>query len=156
MKLFVLRHAEAVSEAPNDGERQLTEKGIKQAKAVGRFLSNLEMIPELILSSPLIRARETAEIVAAQFSRAILVRLVDELRPGMRLEQALALLAQEAARPAVMLVGHEPDLSEFCAGLIGAVSESIHLRKAGLVRISLPEMKPGKGVLEFLLPVKML
>jgi phosphohistidine phosphatase SixA len=55
-----------------------------------------------------------------------------------------------------MLVGHEPDLSEFIAASIGGGSESIRLRKAGLAKLTLPEAKPGAGTLDFLLTPKLL
>ncbi len=156
MNLLVLRHAEAVPQAATDAERGLTEKGAKQAKTVGRFCAKEGIIPDVILSSPLIRARDTAQIVASCLEGKKLVRLEEGLRPGMNTERGLALLRKEAANSMVMLVGHEPDLSGFCASLLSAGDQTIHLRKAGLVMLSLAELKAGTGVLEFLLPVKFL
>ncbi len=156
MNLLVLRHAEAVPHAATDAERGLTEKGAKQAKTVGRFCVSQGLIPGLIFSSPLVRARDTAQIVASCLEGRNPVRLAEELRPGMTPERGLGLLRKESPHTTIMLVGHEPDLTRFCANLLGAEEQAIHLRKAGLVSMSLAELKAGTAILEFLLPVKFL
>jgi phosphohistidine phosphatase len=155
MNVFILRHAEAAQQGASDADRPLTDKGVKQAKTVGRFCAEHDIKPYLIISSPLLRARDTAQIVAGSLKGKVEIKIDDSLRPGMDTERGLALLEKQSVN-AVMLVGHEPDLSAFCAALLGAKNEAIHLRKAGLVEIDLTEFKPAGGTLEFLLPVKFL
>ena len=156
MNLFLLRHAEAVPEASSDAERPLTERGAKQARTVGRFCRNHEILPELVLSSPLVRALETARIVACALDLAERLKIEDFLKPGMNIESAISLLEKYGDRTSVMIVGHEPDLGELASALLGSNKESLHIRKATLLRLSLPKLKPGTGTLEFLLPVKFL
>jgi phosphohistidine phosphatase len=156
MNLFILRHAEAVPEASSDAERPLTERGTKQAKAVGRFCRDHEILPELVLSSPLVRAHETARVVAVALELVERLKIVDFLKPAMGVETVISSLEKYADRTSIMLVGHEPDLSELASVLLGSGTESLHIRKGTLLRLSLPKLKPGAGTLEFLLPVKLL
>jgi|SRR5215471_8968539 len=156
MNLFILRHAEAVAEASSDAERPLTERGMKQAKAVGRFCCDHEILPELVLSSPLVRALETARVVADALEVADRLKIEGFLKPAMGVEAVISSLEKYADRTSIMLVGHEPDLSELASVLLGSGTESLHIRKGTLLRLSLPILKPGAGTLEFLLPVKLL
>ena len=78
------------------------------------------------------------------------------LSAGMSPEQAFVHLSKFSDPGPLMLVGHEPDFSEFIAAAIGAASESIRLRKAGFAKLTLPETKPGVGTLDFLLTPKLL
>ena len=156
MNLFLLRHAEAIPETASDAERPLTERGTKQAKAVGRFCRDHEILPELVLSSPLVRALETARAVAGALDLVDRLKTVDFLKPGMGVESAISSLEKYWDRASVMMVGHEPDLSDLASALLGSGRDSLHLRKAALLRLSLPKLKPGSGTLEFLLPVKFL
>jgi phosphohistidine phosphatase len=156
MNLFILRHAEAVQQAASDAERALTEKGVKQAKTVGRFCAEQGIKPDVILASPLVRARDTALLVACGLEAKNRVQIDDALRPGMDMARGLEVLQARGDCDNVMIVGHEPDLSAFCAGLLGAKAETVHLRKAGLAKLSLPELTAGAATLEFLLPVKFL
>lgn len=156
MNLFLLRHAEAVPEASSDAERPLTERGAKQARAVGRFCRDHGILPDLVLSSPLVRARETARVVAGALQLVERVKIEDFLKPGMSVETAISSLEKYGDRTSIMMVGHEPDLGELASALLGSGKESVHIRKATLLRLSLPKLKPGGGTLEFLLPVKLL
>ena len=156
MNLFLLRHAEAIPEAASDAERPLTERGTKQAKSVGRFCRDHEILPELVLSSPLVRALETARAVAGALDLVDRLKTVDFLKPGMGVESAISSLEKYWDRASVMMVGHEPDLSDLASALLGSGRDILHLRKAALLRLSLPKLKPGSGTLEFLLPVKFL
>jgi phosphohistidine phosphatase len=166
MQLFLLRHAEADPDAASDEERALTEKGSNQAESVGKFCLAHEFVPGMILSSPLTRAEETARLVARELDRPKLVKIADFLRAGMTVEQAFSgireclidLMKREkySEKVSIMLVGHEPDFSDLAGALIGGRSGSVHFRKATLMGVSLQELKPGAGTIEFLLPVKCL
>ena len=153
--LYILRHAEAEPDARTDAERALTSKGRDQAKAVGRFCLQRQIIPVVILTSPLVRAQQTAKLVWKELGEEAKLETAPFLSAGMNPETAFAQLAKLSGLGALMLVGHEPDFSEFIAAAIGSGSESIHLRKAGLAKLTLPEAKPGVGSLEFLLTPKL-
>ena len=156
LTLYILRHAEAEPEARTDAERALTSKGRDQAKAVGRFCSEHEIYPVLILTSPLVRAQQTAKLVCKELGETTKLETAEFLSAGMDPERAFAHLNKFSDPGPLMLVGHEPDLSEFIAASIGGASESIRLRKAGLAKLTLPETKPGVGTLDFLLTPKLL
>jgi phosphohistidine phosphatase len=156
LTLYILRHAEAEPEARTDAERALTSKGRDQAKAVGRFCCEHEIYPALILTSPLVRAQQTAKLVSKELGEKTKLETAEFLSAGMNPEQAFTHLNKFSDHGSLMLVGHEPDFSEFIAASIGGVSESIRLRKAGLAKLTLPETKPGVGTLDFLLTPKLL
>ena len=80
MQLFLLRHAEAESDAASDEVRALTAKGTKQAEAIGKFCLEHDFVPEIILSSPLKRAEETARLVARELNLPKLVQIAQFLR----------------------------------------------------------------------------
>ena len=144
MTLFLLRHADADTEAKTDSTRQLSEKGIAQAKKVARFCETHALLPELILTSPILRADETAKIVATHLRVEILT--APWLACGMHPERALDELHAYTRFERVMLVGHEPDFSLLAAHLLGLPGESlIHVRKASLLHFDLPMLR-GPGV----------
>ena len=166
MQLFLLRHAEAESEAASDEMRTLTAKGSGQAESIGKFCLRHDVIPDLILSSPLIRAKETAHVVARELDLAQQVQTAEFLRAGFTAEQAFAglrevlggLMKREKLpeKMKIMLVGHEPDFSDLAGVIIGGRATSVHFRKATLMGMTLQELKPGEGTIEFLIPVKCL
>ena len=90
MQLFLLRHAEAEPDAANDEARTLTAKGSKQAESIGKFCREHCFVPEMILSSPLTRAKETARLVARELDLPKLVRIEEFLRAGMNAERAFS------------------------------------------------------------------
>jgi phosphohistidine phosphatase len=156
LTLYILRHAEAEPETRTDAERALTPKGRDQAKAVGRFCCEHEIYPALIVTSPLVRAQQTAKLVCKELGENTKLETAEFLSAGMNPERAFAHLNKFSDPGPLMLVGHEPDLSEFIAASIGGIPESVRLRKAGLAKLTLPETKPGVGTLDFLLTPKLL
>ncbi|HKM58736.1 MAG TPA: phosphohistidine phosphatase SixA [Chthoniobacterales bacterium] len=156
MQLFLLRHAEAEPQAANDEARALTDKGKKQAANVGRFCAAHEIIPEIILSSPLVRAHQTAKSVAYELGLSKPVQIEKFLAVGMTPESAFSGLEKYSGKATIMLVGHEPDFSRLAGVLIGGQPESVHFRKATLLSVSLQNLKPGAGTIEFLVPVRCL
>ncbi len=90
MQLFLLRHAEAEPDAANDEKRALTAKGSKQAESIGKFCLEHGFVPEMILSSPLTRAEETARLVARELNLPKLVQIEEFLRAGMTAERAFS------------------------------------------------------------------
>jgi phosphohistidine phosphatase len=151
IELYLLRHADAGDPETfqgDDAQRPLSDKGRRQASSLGRFLSRRGFRPDAVVSSPKMRARQTAELVAAAL--ATKVTLDDRLGSLASLEQ-LSDLVTEAALRRLVLVGHDPDLSELAAELTGA--RALPLKKGGLVRIdaALP-LRAGTGVTCWLLP----
>jgi len=112
--------------------------------------------PDLILTSPVVRARETAEIVSRLLGKIDLTE-VPWAACGMDPDRALAELGAYSRFKSILLVGHEPDFSALIAALIGLPqSSSVQVGKASLGCINLPRLQFGSGILQFLLPVKYL
>lgn len=156
MRLYFLRHgiAEDAHGTMTDEERALTDEGRSQVQQVARAMQRLGIKPDLVLSSPLTRARATAEIVASVLAAPI--EHSPELRPGCILEQLQRLL-RRYDHETMLLVGHEPDFSALAARLINADERGIILRKAGLIRIEIDgRPQAGRGRLAALLTPKML
>jgi phosphohistidine phosphatase len=163
VELLLLRHAiaEARSGAVPDAGRALTARGRERGRAVLAALANRDLRAGRLLSSPLRRARETAELaVSAGLSPSL--ELAEALAPGGDALAALpawleGLEAPPGEMPRLLLVGHEPDLSALAARLIGAPPASLELRKAGLALLRLPRSAaPGQAVLRLLLSPRLL
>jgi phosphohistidine phosphatase len=153
MHVYVLRHADAEPHAASDAERRLTPKGEVQAAQVARFCESHGVKPDVILSSPLRRAQQTAKVVAAKLDATLLT--ADWLACGAEPEDVVAKLAGHRKASAVMLVGHEPDLGRLVAYLVGTRhGEAFHIRKASLTALELHAHREGGARLEFSLPVK--
>jgi phosphohistidine phosphatase len=157
MKLYVMRHGPAEDQATSgvDADRALTPSGRSRVQAVAETLTLLGEEPLLIVTSPLVRAVQTAEIVA------LVTKLGDrdgslEVRRGIApggdgAALAHALVAE--GRKRVMLVGHEPDLSELVSALVGSFGRGFD--KAMVVGVQLPSAA-GRGRLRFVLDPKTL
>jgi phosphohistidine phosphatase len=155
MELYFLRHGIAADRGPEgsgDAGRPLTEEGIIKMERAVRALPRIEVIPDALISSPLVRARETADIVARHLK--LDMRIDDALSPGCSLERLLPLLKPYATAQQVMVVGHEPDFSEMIAALTGG--SRVVLKKGGLARVDLYDLETGYGVLMCLLPPRVL
>lgn len=156
MVAYFLRHADAEPRTSSDHERKLTPKGLEQAEKVGKFLVRCGLLPEMILTSPLVRARQTAKIVGEKLGEAEVTQ-VDWLACGMTAETCLMELKARQGAPSVLLVGHEPDFSEAIAATLGlSDSAAIKVRKAALTGIELSNFQAGQGELHFLVPVRLM
>jgi phosphohistidine phosphatase len=155
MLITFLRHAEAEGHASSDFDRRLTTKGIEQAVKAGKFCSRSGLVPDVILSSPVIRARQTAEIVAKAVG--VDVDVVEWLACGMEPEDCLKQLSGLAEVGSILLVGHEPDFSEAIAHLIGLPEHSaLKVRKATLTAVEIVDFHAGCGQLQFFVPVRLM
>ena len=152
MRIVFVRHATAEDGGPSlpDWDRALTPEGRAEAPLVSNALQALELQPDLVLSSPLVRAYQTAEIIAPVLGCTVMV--ADELQPGHgTLDNLQQVLARHTAGT-VMLVGHEPDLSALAARLCNADERGILLKKAGLIRVDIEgRIQAGRGRLVWLL-----
>lgn len=150
MILYFLRHATASREAATDAQRELTKEGRHEARAAGRALHRLGGRPNALWSSPLVRARQTAEIFAEALPRSLSVEIKKELENSTPTAELLALLKPLPADSEVVLVGHMPSLSEHLAVLLGATTpENFPLDKGGIACLRLDELRLGKAVLRF-------
>ena len=155
MRLYLLRHADADTKAPTDDERTLSEKGAAQALRVAEFCAAHALKPDAILASPLPRAQQTAAAISGKFGMDFTT--VRWLACGAVPATVLGHLAEMHQCAAVMLVGHEPDLSRFVAHLLGAGrGDAIHIRKASLTAIEIQAFRAGGGWLDFSVPVKLM
>lgn len=158
MDLYFLRHAIAVDrDAPgfkNDFDRPLTPDGEQKLRRVTKAMRNLQLTFDLVLSSPYVRARETAEIVASTLSLRKKLEFRDSLGvDGNPRELIVEVGGLEPAPASLLLVGHEPYLSSLISLLVtGASRSSFGLKKAGLCRLSVESLKIGRCArLEWLL-----
>jgi phosphohistidine phosphatase len=133
MKLCFLRHGEA--DWPNwtkpDDERPLTERGRREMKRVAKFLERLKLVPDAILTSPLPRASQTADIVGKRLG--IELQTEPALAHGFNIERLRRLLAKRNAE-CVMIVGHEPEFSEVIEELTGG---KVKISKAGVALLEI-------------------
>jgi phosphohistidine phosphatase len=152
MQIFFLRHANAGEPKLNpakDDKRPLDKLGIEQSHDVGRALASLNITVDAIISSPLRRATQTAAAVANEIDHEDKVVTDDALRPGASYEQFQDLLRRYSRKDAIMVVGHNPTMTEFLNKLIGATS-SVELKKGAVARVE----KEGRksAVLKWCIP----
>ncbi|HEV2110717.1 MAG TPA: histidine phosphatase family protein [Gammaproteobacteria bacterium] len=160
-QVFVIRHAEAedaveaIHAGRQDRERRLTESGKRDMrKGVAGLAELVEELP-LVLTSPLTRAVQTAELLQAVFPKAELRRHAF-LAPG---SDPAALLKSIANRPGpVALVGHEPDLSQWIGYMCTGTGRSVvRMKKASVCRLDMPDQPiPGEACIAWLLTLKQL
>jgi phosphohistidine phosphatase len=150
-QLHLLRHAHAgdpMKWKGPDAARPLSEKGRLQAERLGRFLADSGFEPDAILSSPKLRALETARLVAAPLGLEVLE--VEALAGPLDIETVEALLSEAGDPRRPVLVGHDPDFSDLAAELTGIAE--LPIPKGTLVRIDLSRpIRPGQGMLRWLL-----
>lgn len=158
-ELYLVRHAIAAERGddwPDDTKRPLTADGVSRFRAVVEGLVWFGVELDEIYSSPLVRARQTADLLSAGLAHRPAVRTLDELAPAYEPAQVLTALARRVKRRRVALVGHEPDLGELAAALIGA-QRALPFRKGGVCRIDVDRLgASAAGSLIWFLPPKVL
>lgn len=156
MVVYFLRHAEAEPAAGSDFERKLTVKGLEQAEKVGKFLVRYGLLPDAIITSPVVRAKQTAKIVAKRLGGPGLVEGA-WLACGMTAQTCIEELQNYSKMDSVVLVGHEPDFSEAIASLIGLPSpDALNIRKSSLTGVDMAGLAAGEGRLQLLVPVRLM
>ena len=155
VRVHLLRHAhagDAFHWIGDDDLRPLTKKGRRQCERLGAFLEAQGVRPDVIVSSPKVRAQQTAEIVAAKLGMT--VRTDRRLGEGFGKREMWALLDETGAREP-MFVGHDPDLSMLLAYLIDTAG--IAMKKAALATVDLhTKLGDGEGNLRWLVPPDLL
>ncbi|HZV80602.1 MAG TPA: phosphohistidine phosphatase SixA [Geobacteraceae bacterium] len=152
MYLYIIRHAEAIERIPggNDEIRALTSRGRDRFRRVGATLKNLGIVPDLIATSPLIRAVQTAEILASSISSTCEMIIVPDLAAGFSLPQLQDFLSSHANCRHVAIVGHEPALGLLTRELLGS-AVILSFKKGATLCLELdPTHPPLAGNLQWL------
>ena len=162
MKLYILRHGDAGQNGdpayPNDDLRPLSQKGMQRTRSLAHALRGMEIEFDEIISSPLKRARQTAEIIERGVLFKGRLELSAHLSPTGDMEKLMTQLAGIHPEPdSVLIVGHEPYLSALISLLcIGGGGLPVTMRKGGLCRLEVESPRAGKcATLEWLLTPRM-
>jgi phosphohistidine phosphatase len=155
LTVVLVRHAIAEERRPGlrDAARRLTPEGRDKLEQAARGLKRLGVVPDRILTSPLVRAAETAEVLAEVLAPDLRPETFGPLAPGQAPQEVRDALPEDART--VVLVGHEPDLGELASWLLTGSTDGMRLpfRKAGAAAIELEE---GEGTLRWMLAPKQL
>jgi phosphohistidine phosphatase len=157
MNLYIIRHAIAVDEGlpeyGDDSQRPLTDKGKKKMRQIAKGLRTLGVDFDLVLSSPYLRAKETAEILADVFKVKEDVALSDNLTPMGDPDLLISEMNEKYRANSVALVGHEPQLTSLIGLLVSEnAGMDISLKKGGVCRLSVDDLHHiRKATLEWLI-----
>jgi phosphohistidine phosphatase len=158
-QLFLIRHgvAEERGDAwPDDAKRPLSEDGIERFRKSARGLARLDVWIDVVLTSPLVRARQTADIVASAFDPRPSIITIESLAPEGSYASLVADLEKHGRKTRIALVGHEPGIGELGARLIGS-RHSFEFKKGAVCRIDVDEIPPvGPGDLRWFLTPKVM
>jgi len=159
LELYLVRHgvaAERGKDWPDDSKRPLTPDGIARLRKSARGLAAIGVSFDQIVTSPLVRARQTAEVLAEELKGKPPIATADALAPAGSSAAVMQEIARHVRNPRVALVGHEPNLGELAAQLIGARAP-LEFRKGGMCRIDFDVLPPkGTGLLRWFLPPKVM
>jgi phosphohistidine phosphatase len=161
MLLYIVRHAWAGENGdpsyPDDRLRPLTDEGRSRFSRVIRKLVKRDFHPAVIATSPLVRCRETADIIAARVPGKPPVVELEALAPGSDLNALLAWSAQQASGADLVWVGHMPDVAELTAGMIGDRHAQIRFPKGGIAALACDApSRAGSAQLVWLATAKLL
>jgi len=161
MELYIVRHGIAVDredpKCPADPERFLTDEGIEKSRQVAKGVAEVASVPDLILTSPYLRALQTAELFAEalEFSKQK-IRKSELLLPGAEPLQLFRELAKDKDLSSVFVFGHAPHLDDLIATAIGTKHHISSLKKAGVAFVELKRLVPPSGELVWLATPKLL
>jgi len=153
MRLYFLRHGRAVARdewGGDDAQRPLTEEGVELVRAEADSLRRMTLDPTVIITSPLVRAVQTADSVAERLDLRGRLLHDERLAVGLDLDTLEELVRENDHAAAILFVGHEPDFSEIISGLTGG--SRIVLKKGALARVDLPDHSVRRGHLVWLIP----
>ena len=161
MQLYIVRHGIAIDredpKCPAEAERYLTEEGVEKTKGVAKGVAALGVTGDLLITSPYVRAVQTAEIFADALDYARQkIRRNEMLLPGSEPTLVFRELAREKQASTVFLFGHAPHLDDVIAAALGSKKHLTSLKKAGVALIELKRISPPMGVLAWLATPKML
>ena len=161
MQLYVVRHGIAIDredpKSPPEPERYLTEEGIDKTKQVAKAMSALQVGADLLISSPYVRAMQTAEIFANALDYPKpKIRQTDALLPGAEPSLFFRELAKDKQSATVFCFGHAPQVDQLIAAALGLKHEIASLKKAGVALLELKRISPPSGQLVWLATPKLL
>ena len=155
MKVYFLRHGIAADREEwqgKDFDRPLTREGRERMQREAKTIARLDLKLDAIVTSPLVRAKETAEIAAEPLK---MQPEPDEgLGPDFDVKRLGEILRKHASADAIMLVGHEPNMSETIGEIVG--SAKVDLKKGGLACVEVDDATDVSGTLLWLIPPKVL
>src|SRR5262245_42559753 len=158
-ELYLIRHAVAEERGdawPDDTKRPLSDDGASRMRKAARGLARLGVTFDVILTSPLVRTRQTAEIVAAAFDIRPPIVAVESLVPGGSLPAVFADLEKQGRRRQIAVVGHEPEIGELAARLAGS-RHPFAFKKGAVCRIDVDALPPSaSGTLRWFLTTRIL
>lgn len=158
-QLYLIRHGVAAERGdawPDDTQRPLTDAGVRRLRKTASGLTRIGITFDIILSSPLVRARQTAEILSAGLRPHPQIAVTETLSPGGAYAATIDELARHARRRRIALVGHEPGLGALAARLIGA-RQALEFKKGAIARIDVPALPlTGAGRLRWFATPKLL
>jgi len=162
MQLYIVRHGIAIDredpKSPSDPERYLTPEGLKKTREVARGFASLKISPSVFISSPYVRAMQTAEIFAEEvkFPKSK-IKQTDLLLPGAEPATFFKeLLRTSRSEESAICFGHAPQLDELIAFALGAKKDLTQLKKAGTACLELARISPPAGSLVWLSTPKIL
>ena len=159
LELYLIRHgvaAERGPEYPDDSKRPLTSTGITRLRKEAKALAALGVDFDHIITSPLVRTRQTADVFAQAMSSHPSISNADALAPAGTPAAVLQELSKHMRKARIALVGHEPNIGELAARLIGSRTP-VEFKKGAICRIDFEVFPPkGQGQLRWFLPPKML
>lgn len=159
LELYLIRHGESAErgkEYPDDSKRPLTSQGLARLRKQAHALNELGVGFDAIITSPLVRSRQTADAIADVLKSKPPVTTADSLAPAGSSASVIQELGKHMRKARIALVGHEPNMGELAARLIGA-REPIEFKKGAICRIDFEVFPPkGIGQLRWFLPPKML
>jgi phosphohistidine phosphatase len=161
MELYIVRHGIAIDredpKSPPDPDRYLTEEGIKKTKQVAESVAALGIEPDLLISSPYVRAMQTAEIFATALEYPKQkIRRTDLLLPGAEPSLFYKELSKDKDSAIVFSFGHAPQLDDLVAAGLGSKHHVTSLKKAGIAALELKRISPPSGELLWLSTPKLL
>lgn len=161
MEIYVVRHGIAIDredpKCPADPERYLTEEGIEKTKKVAAAVAAMDISPDLFLSSPYVRAMQTAEIFGAELEYAKQkIRQTDLLLPGAEPTLFFRELAKDKHTGTLFIFGHAPQLDDVIATALGSKHHVTSLKKAGVALLEMKRLSPPNGQLVWLATPKIL
>jgi phosphohistidine phosphatase len=147
MDIYLLRHASAshYDPAKNDDKRPIDKTGEQQSHDVGRALAALDPEPDVIISSPLTRAMQTAQVVAGELGHKDKIVTDGALRPEASYEQFEELLTRYGKKKAIMVVGHNPSMTEFLIRMLSGADSAafIDLKKGAVAKVERDGSQPA-------------
>jgi len=155
MILYIVRHAIAAQGAAGqaDEDRELTQEGIEKMKKAAAGLRAVEAIPVIVLSSPLVRARQTAGILIEAFDGKPSLKLIPALAPAGNRSDLYKEIRKHEGADGIMLVGHQPSLGQIASEVAWGSSDSpLELKKGGACAIEIERLAPPRGTLLWLMP----